>query len=132
LDGPEVIAYDLVLETSAPCQDDRYEENDQPGQAVLVTEGLIEDLRGCFKDRDYFDIELGAGETLTLTVTQATSVDAWGGIYLWGPPGRVAEDRALGGPLRVSYTVDQDWTCRWNVTWDGDGIEYTLDVDVTP
>jgi hypothetical protein len=132
LDGPEVVAYDLVLETSAPCQDDRYEENDFNHQAVLVTEGLIEGLRGCFKDRDYFDIELEAGETLTLTVTQVTSVEAWGGIYLWGPPGRVDEDRALGGPLQVSYTVDQDWTCRWNVTWDGDGIEYTLNIDVAP
>jgi hypothetical protein len=63
----DYILYDLELETSDPCEDDPYEDNDFLDEAPLVTPGTLDDLRGCGHDYDYFAIELDAGETITVT-----------------------------------------------------------------
>ena len=64
---PGYILYDLTLETSEPCVEDQYEDNDFREDAVPTTPGLIENLRGCYLDPDYFSFDVTAGQTVTVT-----------------------------------------------------------------
>jgi hypothetical protein len=65
----DYILYDFELATSAPCEDDAYEDNDFLDEAPLVTPGTLEDLRGCGHDYDIFAIALEAGQTIAVTYT---------------------------------------------------------------
>jgi hypothetical protein len=123
--------YDLTLETSAPCPDDAYEDNDFHWGAEYIAQGL-HSLRGCDGDHDYFKISLDAGQTLTATVSQV-------------PPGNLQrklrisdmgnftliDSTGFEDPVTLYWVAIQDTTHHIEVKWYDDDIEYTLHVDVS-
>lgn len=123
--------YNLTLETSAPSLDDDYEDNDFSFDAVRVEAGLIEGLIGCHKDLDYFDIVVGAGQTLVITMTEVTLSDEWRGLYLFDESSQVDRDTGYGDVLTVFVTTEDEATYRMNAQWHGDCVEYTLNFDLS-
>lgn len=63
----ELVLYDLVVEPSDPCTDDAYEDNDfQDAAHELDHDGLYTDLIGCYRDADWFMIEVLEGHGITI------------------------------------------------------------------
>ena len=50
------------------CTDDSEEENDTCSAAVTIPEGVYDDLKICPYDQDWFEVDLSAGETLSVTI----------------------------------------------------------------
>jgi len=72
-DDQYTVAYNFLLETSEPCQEDEFEDNDLFDEAAPMTPGTYTDLRGCAVDLDYYSIELTAGQRITVTFTQTNT-----------------------------------------------------------
>ncbi len=107
---PIYILYDLTLETSAPCEEDQYEDNDFREDAVPVTPGLIEDLRGCYLDPDYFSFDVTSGQTVTVTATQHTGATTCR-IRIFDPAGTQTSDTEPQSPLSLSAVMTESGTC---------------------
>jgi hypothetical protein len=130
-DDDHVGVYSFVLETSDPCPDDEYEDNDFEDEATPITAGLLEGLRGCDEDADYFSIEMEAGKTLRVTMTEVTNVA--GGIErklsLYGPGvGTGVTDWTE--PRIEMITALEDTTHYIEARWGTDGVVYNLNVEV--
>lgn len=63
------VVYDLKLYVDPACPDDVYEDNDFADEATPVAPGMHTGLRGCEWDRDFYAVDLDAGETLSVTLT---------------------------------------------------------------
>jgi hypothetical protein len=127
------VVYDLRLETSEPCPDDTYEDNDFWYDAVPLMPGEYDSLRACYLDGDFFAVDLATGQTLTVTMTQVTAHTGLRRLYLFGPNmstsvGNTSTDE----PKMESWTAENDGVhyieLRW---WPDKEIVYDLDIDVT-
>jgi len=122
--------YEFVLETSEPCQDDAYEDNDFFDQATPVSEGSI-DLRGCSVDKDYCAIDLSTGESLTVTLSYDTPQADYV-ITTYNPSeNQMSRYQRNDNPFDVSFTAATDGTYYIEVFWWRDGSIYSLDFDIT-
>jgi hypothetical protein len=123
--------YNLRLQASAPCYDDAYEDNDFLDQAPFIGQGVIEGLRGCSQDNDYFAIHLGHGTNLTVAVTEVPPFGSQREIELLARDGSVLSGGThFDDPAVESWTADRDTTVYIRVMWWDDNREYDLDVDV--
>lgn len=133
-DDHHCAAYDLEVQTSSPCEDDEYEDNDFIEEATPVTPGTISNLRGCRVDRDFYSIHLDTGQTLTATATQVTDFWVTRRMKIFNPAGHVKIDttfNAQGVPVTRTWTAEEDGTHYVKVRWWTDGIIYDLDIDVS-
>ncbi len=127
----EMVFYSLMIEASAPCTDDAYEDNDFAFEAAPVTPDHYEDLVSCFKDSDYYAIDLTVGQSLTVIATNVSGGSVDGGIYILGPDyTTVAQDRGTHSPLSTSWMATAAGTHRFSVGWPLGEVEYTMDVEV--
>jgi len=131
-----VAVYHLTLETSAPCPDDAYEDNDFIDQAVPMTPGTIEDLIGCDSDGDFFSTYLGEGQTLTVAATEVTTHDDTRMLEIFGPDhsrltGHVSHQDPIENPIVETWTATEAGTYYFWVYWTGNPVVYDLSVDVT-
>jgi len=124
--------YDFKLTTDDPCRDDAYEDNDFISEATPVSPGTLSDLRLCLYDRDYFSIDLTAGETLYVSMT-ATGGDIYDTkrIAILQPNGNDANlTTSSTSTVATSYVAYQTgthyiYTMLWN-----EYVEYYLEVTV--
>ena len=131
-DDPVYVLYDLVLETSAPCEDDEYEDNDFIDEAVPIAPGTITGLRACWLDADFYTFDVVAGQTVTLTATQHQhdgSPDSRMRIY--DPSGSGVSGDSDAMVHTIELTMEGTGTCTVMVRfWDD--LAYDLDIDIEP
>jgi hypothetical protein len=130
------VVYHLTLDTYDPCQDDAYEDNDFIDQAVPISPGTIEDLRGCDSDGDFFSVDLVAGQTLTVAATEITTANRTRMLEIFGPDhnrltGHVSHEEPIENPIVETWTATEEGTYYFWVFWIGDGVVYDLGVEVT-
>jgi hypothetical protein len=127
--GPFTGVYNFMIETSEPCPDDEYEDNDFQDEAKPITLGQHE-LRGCHVDADYFSIGMPAGKTLKVTMTEVTSVAAGDSRYLgiWGPG--VSVGGSNRNEPRVEMVLTQAGTYYIKTQWWKDGVIYNLNIEM--
>lgn len=126
------LVYDFMLTTEEPCRDDAYEDNDFMDDAVPTAEGTLADLHGCRYDKDWFRIDLNAGEELSVTLT------ATGGVV--GMMKRISIHNQMGNELAVTTSVETSITASHTASETAphyfatsfwvDGLEYNLGVEV--
>jgi hypothetical protein len=123
--------YSFIFETSDPCPDDEYEDNDFEDEATPVTAGLLEGLRGCYEDADYYSMELEAGQTLRVTMTEVTNVAGGADrkLSLFGP-GVWAGITNQIEPRAEMVKALEDGTHYIEARWWTDGVVYDLNVEV--
>ncbi|MFH1143703.1 MAG: Ig-like domain-containing protein [Candidatus Eisenbacteria bacterium] len=94
-DGDQKVVYDLKIETSEPCDDDPFEDNDFYGDAKPIASGLHQGLRGCYLDADWYALPVLAGQTITVTVDTGdyTYLRRMG---IHGPGGAAVEETTHG------------------------------------
>jgi hypothetical protein len=129
-----MVVYDLTMETSAPCEDDAYEDNDFMDEAVLISTWPLEGLKGCSGDRDFFSTRIDSGRTFTVTATMTISDYSIRRLRIYDPNGiSVAETTfsAEGGSISRSWTATRDTVYYFKVRWWVDDVTYDLDVDVS-
>ncbi len=116
--------YNFMIETSEPCADDQYEDNDFEEEATPITAGLYEDLRACYLDKDLYSIDLAQGKTLRVTMSEVEPSGGSRALRIWGPGTSVGGvnqteprvEMALAGQAGTFYIYVQWW--RDNVTYD--------------
>jgi hypothetical protein len=130
-DDEEIVFYSLRIETSAPCADDIYEDNDFTFDAAELLPGVYEDLVSCYKDADYYFVSLDGGETITATATHTSGTSPSGGLYIRDPDyDLVAQDEGIGNPLNASWTAAATGDYWISVGWHFVEVEYTLNIEV--
>jgi hypothetical protein len=126
------VVYDLRLETSEPCADDPYEDNDFWHDATPITAGEYDGLRGCYLDGDYFAVDLTTGQTLTVTVTEVTTSQQLWRLEIFRPGTSSATgDADTDNPKIESWTAQKDGTHYIEVRWWSDDVTYDLDIEVS-
>jgi methionine-rich copper-binding protein CopC len=127
----DYILYDFSVNTTTPCDDDAYEDNDFFDEATPIAPGLHTNLRGCRVDRDYYSFQADAGETITLTFeVQQGGVDTRQyGIY--GPALENLELYAgWGDPVTIQAIAAESGTHYAFVRYWYDGYIYDMEVTV--
>ena len=117
----ERVLYDLELETSPPCHDDVFEDNDFDDEAVQIVPGTYAGLAGCYLDSDWYTFFVLAGETITITVdtrdytsTRRLTIREPGGEQVSGtselstPVSTLSLTATADGQARVMCMVWQD------------------------
>jgi hypothetical protein len=129
-DREERIVYDLELETSPPCQDDIFEDNDFEDQATAITPAIYEGLTGCYLDADWFSFFVMGGETITLTM-DTHEYTGFRRLVVREPGGTqaYANPSELDVPVStVSLTATSDGTARvMCMVWE-DGVVYDMTI----
>jgi hypothetical protein len=130
-DDPVYTLYDFELATEPPCPDDGYEDNDFVDEAVFINPGTITGLRGCWLDRDFFAVDVDAGETLTVTVTAEEGAGTrrlkfYDTLGADGPYWTNSSN-----PLSGSYVATVSGVHFFKVRFWNDDIEYEIEVEVT-
>ena len=123
--------YSFTIETSDPCQDDEYEDNDFEDEASPVTAGLLEGLHGCYEDADYYSIDIEAGKSLRVTMTEVTTVA--GGVdrkLSLSGPGVAIGVTDQTEPRIETIPAAQAGTYYIEARWWADGVIYNLNVEV--
>ena len=133
-DDEDMVLHDLTLETSAPCPDDAYEDNDFRDEATPVALGTTESLRGCYLDADWYSFDLAAGDSLDVTIT----ADAYEGnqtksFHLIDPDGDpIGAFITHFNPVTFSFRTQGTGTHCLMIEYRGpDGATYDLDLAVT-
>jgi len=123
-------AYDITLETSAPCPDDEYEDNDFSWEATEIVAGPY-DLYGCGYDTDYFKVTLTSGQILTATLNQVPSGDLNRRLRI-SDAANLTINEASGTHdfMTLTYTADIAGDFHIVVDW-WENTAYQLFVDVT-
>lgn len=127
-DEEPAIVYDLVLETGAPCEDDVHEDNDFQDQAAAVDPGILEGLRGCRVDADWYSVPVEAGQTIRLTLDPGE----YNGITRLRirEPGGSQEQVNGNGETMAEQGVTADGTAHvMSQVWNDDVI-YDLTIDL--
>jgi hypothetical protein len=127
----DYILYDFSVDTTDPCDDDDYEDNDFFDEATPISAGTMEGLLGCRVDRDYYAVHVDAGETITVTVTTHTGGTGTRQVGIYGP----SEDELTlywdtGNPVTVDATASESGTHYVYVRFWSDGIVYDMDVSI--
>jgi hypothetical protein len=126
------VVYHLILQTSEPCEEDPYEDNDFIEDAAPILPGQLEGLRACHVDADYYSLELVAGQTLTVTVSEVTSIGGTRRLNIYNPGYvNVTGHTDQIEPAVESWTATEDGTHYFMIQYWHDGIIYGLDVEVT-
>ena len=125
------VVYDFSLDTTDPCEDDTYEDNDFFDEAAPVAPGTLTGLIGCRLDRDYYAVDLNAGERLTATIETVapTATTRWYKIHdpseaeldFYSGTGNPATITALAPTTGTYYIMVRYWT---------DGIVYDIDIEI--
>jgi hypothetical protein len=127
----ERILYDLELETSAPCRDDIFEDNDFDDEAAGIVPGTYVGLTGCYLDADWYSFFVLAGETITFTV----DTGAYTGtrrLIIREPGGeQVLATSELSAPVStLSLPATGDGQARvMCMVWQ-DGVAYSMMIEV--
>jgi hypothetical protein len=132
-DDGKLLVYELVLISKPACDDDIYEDNDFIDEAAPISPGLYEDLGGCVNDKDFFALEVTAGQTLSGTLMQVTDVLAGYYIKIFDPDGVEVSTNSHYGrqePISTSWTATETGTHYVCVRWHNYGIKYDLDITV--
>jgi hypothetical protein len=128
---PDYVLYDMELETSAPCVDDAYEDNDFLDEAAPLTIGETYDLTACMLDSDVFSFNATAGQTITLSITQAGGGTAYSSLYIQGPSGSAIASHASADNAPtlqgVAETTGEHYV---QARFWQDGVEYQLLVEI--
>jgi hypothetical protein len=131
-DDHHFVVYHLTLDTYEACRDDAYEDNDFIDQAVPISAGTIENLRGCDSDGDFFSIGLVSGQTLTVEATETTAFDQIRMLEIFGPGhNRLTGHAGFDNPITETWTATEEGTYYFWAYWIGDGVVYDLNVQVT-
>jgi hypothetical protein len=129
-DEPVYTLYEFTLATESPCPDDEYEENDFLDEAVLITPGTITGLRACWQDRDFFAIDMTAGQLLSVIVTSGPNA---GSRYFqfYDPLGGLAGG-SVGdsNPFQAWGEATETGTHFFMIRFYKDDVEYDIDVEV--
>ena len=127
------VLYDLTLMTGPPCQDDVFEDNDFEDEAALITAGSYSGLRACDIDHDYFAIEVTSGQTLTVTIDATFTAGGWENrrVVMSAPGGMGNSTEGTANPTTLSVAAGADGTAWFYVVYWEDGVEYTMDVDLS-
>ncbi len=123
----ELILYDLRLETSAPCRDDAFEENDFEDEAAPVQAGIHGGLTACLLDPDWYSVFALAGETVTFTVDTREYIGTRR-LIIREPGGQqIAADTELDTPQStIALTATADgWVHLMCMVW-ADGVDYDM------
>ncbi len=129
-DDPIYVLYDLTLETSAPCREDEYEDNDFFDEAQPITPGSNPDLRGCYLDADFYTFDVEAGQTVTITAMQHEH-GGWehSRLKIYDPSGWVNSQDSDANPSSLQKTMDESGTCTIMVQFWTD-LDYDLDITI--
>ena len=128
----EHVLYDLILETSEPCAEDAYEDNDFEDIAAPITVGLHEDLRGCYVDADWYAFAVEAGQTITLTVTS----DPYEGfdhrrLRIREPGGQMVSYDGSANPATTSVVAAASGTATAMARFWVDDVVYDMEIALT-
>jgi hypothetical protein len=127
----EIVFYSLTMETSTPCPDDVYEDNDFSFEAAPIGPGNHTGLMSCYRDIDNYAIDLTAGETLTVTAENMSGQTFNGGVYIYDPDFTlVVKDEGTHNPLSASWTAAADGSYMVSVGWPLGEVEYSMAVEV--
>jgi hypothetical protein len=127
----EIVFYSLALETSAPCVDDSYEDNDNVFEAPMLPPGHYDNLISCHNDNDFYGVDLTAGQTLTVTASNVSGGSPYGSTSILDSGYRIMDiDSGTHTPLTTSYTAAATEVHWVKVTWEYSRVEYTLDIEV--
>lgn len=125
-DEEELVAYDFMFETREACGDDAYEDNDFLDESVGVDAGVLEGLRGCYLDADWFSVPVEAGQTVRLTIDPGT--------YASTTRLQIALPGGGGGQVTnatvLEHTAAQDGVANVMAMFWGDGVTYDLTIEV--
>ena len=127
----EIVFYSLTVETSAPCPDDAHEDNDFSFEPAPIEPGSYTDLVSCYRDNDYYSIDLTVGERLVVTADNVSGYTLEGGIFIFDTDYQaVAEDWGDHNPVSTAWTATVDGTYRFSVGWPLGEVEYWMTVEV--
>ena len=119
---------------AAVCEDDHFEDNDHPGEALPLEPGVYPFLVLC--DPDHFVLDLQAGDTLRVDLGfDGSEGQPW--LQLSDPAGvplDLDDARLEGITLEVVVDVSGPWTLELDLAEDlGEvpGVGYSLSIDVT-
>jgi len=125
------VIYHLTLETSDPALDDAYEDNDFGDEATPITPGRHEGLRAAYLDADVFAIDLAAGQTLTVTMTEVTDKQGLRRLNIQNiDGGNYTGHTDSADPAVESWTAATTGTYYISIIWWTDDVIYDLDVEV--
>ena len=127
----ERILYDLELETSPPCRDDIYEDNDFDDEAATIVPGTYAGLTGCYLDADWYSFFVLTGETITLTMDTRDYTSTRRLIIREPGGGQVSGTLELSAPTStLSLTATGDGLARvMCMVWE-DGVVYDMMITV--
>lgn len=127
----DYVLYDLIIETSAPCEDDPFEDNDFLDETAPLALGHHEGLRGCEIDQDFFSFDAVAGQTITVTAVQLPPMEwAHSRIIIYGPSHGIANQADSDATTHtLSAFASASGTHYVSVRFWSD-VGYTLDLDV--
>jgi hypothetical protein len=130
-DVESYVLYDLNLTTGEPCPEDPYEDNDFRVEAHPISPGLLEGLRGCIYDNDYFELDLAAGADVTITVTNTSPGSPNRLVALYPEEGvSVVSDVSTENPLTIQGTTTEAGTHYVQITFYANDVVYDLNVGV--
>jgi hypothetical protein len=127
----ERILYDLELETSPPCRDDIYEDNDFYDEPAAITPGTYAGLTGCYLDADWYSFFVLAGETITMTM-DTRDYTSTRRLIIREPGGdQISGTSELGAPTStLSLTATGDGHARVMCMVWRDGVVYDMMIAV--
>jgi hypothetical protein len=126
-DQEERILYDLELETSAPCRDDAFEDNDFEDDPAPIAPGSYAGLAACYLDRDWYAFSVSDGDTITFTIDTHDYTGFRRMVIREPGGGQVWAD--LEAPVStVSLTVTAAGTARAMCMVWTDGVVYDMTI----
>jgi len=110
-----------------PCDDDRFEPNDDPAAAPVLGDGTWTGLRACPRSPDYYAVDLGPNGALTVDVgpEAARPVLGWDVLDAAGDP--------VGSPAAPTYqatAAERVWVRVWLPAYAEVGVDYELTLTV--
>jgi hypothetical protein len=124
--------YSLTLETSEPCRDDVYEDNDLFDEAAVLTPGSYSGLRGCKTDQDYYSLELIEGQVLTVTYNQTSAPQVLRRLTIYDVEQReLLRRQESASPTVGTINIPSTGTYYIGFFFWSDDIAYDLDIEVT-
>ncbi|MFB3910040.1 MAG: Ig-like domain-containing protein [Candidatus Eisenbacteria bacterium] len=130
-DEEPLVLYDLILETSEPCPDDEYEDNDFEDMATPISLGEHTGLRGCYLDTDWYAVPVVAGQSLIFRIDPGEVYKGTRRIYLLEPGGQRSSVTAHDEQVTSdTLAVTADGTAKVGcLYWLGEGLDYDMTIE---
>jgi hypothetical protein len=121
--------YNITLQTSSPCPDDEYEDNDFMWEAKDLSEGTYS-LYACDDDTDYFRVAVEAGKTLSARISQVPAGNLERRLRITDS-GNVLlrQSTGPGDPMTVTWTAAETSDYHIVILW-WDDTAYQLEVEI--